>query len=121
MNAALLRRNRWNDRFLKRPGRGNNTLSLNDALRGLNGKPWSPAVAHRAFDFNAGTHRQIEGPDVIFKVFRHIVFGNEAVGISPFKFHPRKTVMPRRTICHQRVPAPGSPGFGDAVFLDNQM
>jgi hypothetical protein len=61
MKAALFWRNRWNDRFLKRPGRGNNTLGFNNALRGLNGKPRSSAVANRAFNFNAGTHRQIEG------------------------------------------------------------
>jgi hypothetical protein len=120
MNAALFRRNRGNDRFLKRSGRGNNTLGFNDALRGLDGKTRASAVAHCAFDFNAGTHRQIEGPDVIFKVCRDIVFRNETVGIAPLNSIPGNG---RATPDHS---PPASPNGRFARprrcgFLDNQM
>ncbi|MCY1409681.1 hypothetical protein D9M71_250370 [compost metagenome] len=71
--------------------------------------------------FHAGTHRRVEFSGIGFEVLGNLIFRCKGIGVQAVEGQAREAVVPGRAVGHQRIPTAGAPGFGDTVFLQDQV
>ncbi|MCY1436650.1 hypothetical protein D9M71_527810 [compost metagenome] len=118
--SFVLGGDRRDDRALERTGGGHHTIGLDHALGGFNPEARPIGVAYHPLHFHAGADGSVELLRIGFEIVRHLFFRGEGVGIE-VEFQAREAVVPGRAIGNQRIPTPGTPGFGDTVALQNQV
>ena len=120
-NAGKLRSDGRDHRALERPGGHHHLVGLDQAHGGLHRKARATFVAFDLEHFDTGTNGRVDLLGIGLEVGRHLILAGEGVGIQAFEFQAREAVVPGRAVGHQRVPATGAPGFGDAVAFQHQV
>ncbi|MNH08671.1 hypothetical protein D3C79_680950 [compost metagenome] len=120
-HARLLRGNRRDHRALERAGGDHHLLRFDHPVAGLHGETRAVAVTHHLGDIDTGADRRVELAGVGFEVVGDLVLASEGVRGQALEFQAREAVVPRRAVGHQRVPAAGAPGFGNALALQHQV
>ncbi|MNZ86929.1 hypothetical protein D3C78_1057730 [compost metagenome] len=112
---------RRDHRTLEGTGCHHHLVGLDHALRGFDGKARPTAVALDLLHIHAGAYRCVELAGIGFEVIGDLFLAGKGVRVQALELKSREAVVPGRAVGHQRIPAPRTPGFGDAVALKNQV
>ncbi len=107
--------------MLEGAGGGDDALGVDLAFRGLDPEPGGVGPALGLEHLDTGADRRAHHLGIFDKVVRDPVFRDELVRRVALELEVREAIVPGRTVGHERIPAPGPPGFGDPVLLQNQM
>ena len=119
VQALVLRGDGRNHRALERTGRGHYAVGTDHAFVGFDGEAWAVGVAYHLLHFNAGPYGQVVLAHVGLEVVGDLVLAGEGIRVE-VEFQAREAVVPDRAVGHQRIPAPGAPGLGDALALQHR-
>jgi hypothetical protein len=117
----VLWRDGGNDGALERPRRNDDATGFERAIGRYDRKSCPALQTLDARDLDAGADRRIEVARVGLEVIGDLILASEPVRIESFELHIREAVVPGGTIGDQRIPAAGTPAFGDAVALQHEM
>lgn len=120
-HARILRGDRRDHRALERTGGHHHLEGFDHPVAGVHGEARAVGVTHHLPDFDAGADRCVELAGVGFEVVGHLLLAGKGIGVQAFELQAGKAVVPGRAVGHQRIPAPGAPGFGDTVAFQHQV
>src|SRR6202035_180042 len=120
-NARVVRNKLRNDGALKSAGCSNNAVSFYPALRGFDCETGSAFKPANILYFYATTNGGCYPFCIVDKILGDLLLGRKPVRIDVRKFHAGKSIMPGRTIGHQRVPSLRAPAFRDTVPLEDDV
>lgn len=115
-NVGLLGDDGRDYRDLKRAGGGHDPLGFDDALRGGHRKAGTVRIATHLLHLDATADRGVEFLRVGLEVIGDLILADKGVRVAR-KLQPREAVVPCRAVCHQRIPAPAAPAFGDPAGI----
>ncbi|CDX15699.1 hypothetical protein MPL3356_20008 [Mesorhizobium plurifarium] len=120
-DAGIGREERRDDGDLERSRRGHHAVGLDHAIRRLDAESRTADIPLHELDLDAAADRRIDLLGVGDEIVGDFLLGRKAVGTRHGKLHAWETVMPRRTVGHQRVPSLRAPALGDPAALEHEM
>ena len=120
MSPASSGNERRHDRALESPGRDNHIVGLDQPVGGFHGEAGPADVPLHFRDLHAAADGGGDFFCIGDEIVRDLLLVNESIG-GVRKLHPRKAVVPGRTISNQGVPSFRAPAFGNAVPLKDEM
>ena len=109
-----------NDRTLKRTGRHDYMVGLDDALGGLRTEAGTARLSTKGRNFNSTVDRSGDLLRVCDEVVYDLVSGRKAILIAG-KGHAGKSIVPGWPIGNQGIPPFGAPAFNNPMAFDDEM
>ena len=119
--VGSLRYERRDHGNLESPRRGDHVTGFDDILRCLDTKSRTTIKTRNLFYLDTSTDRGLYAVGVIDKIIGDTLLGDKIIGTVVAEFHSRESVVPGRTVSHQRIPSFRAPAFRDTVSLQHDM
>ena len=110
-----------NDRFLKRPRRGNDVLRRDRPLGCLDPETCAADAVPDVSDLHPAMNRGFDLPREILEIGRDAVLGRKGVRSRIRKNLAGETVVPGRAVGHKGIPPLRAPSFGNAGTFQHHM
>jgi hypothetical protein len=120
-DARIFRHHGRDHRALERPGGGNYAGGFDHAVRGFYAETRSANIPFHFRDLHAATDGRRDQFGVSDKIVRDPFLGGKGIGIDIGELQTGKSIVPGRTVGHQRVPSFRAPAFGNSATLQDEV